>query len=334
MKIIIATGVYPPDVGGPAKYASNLFAEFTRMGHQVKVLSYRFEKRLPIGLRHFWYFLKVVLNINKVDLIIALDMFSTGYPAILAGKLFHKKTILRVGGDFLWETYTEKTGHLIKLPDFYANNTEVPLKHKIIRYLQKYTLENAGALAYNTHWQKGLFEKFYSLGNKKTSVIENYYGARSASCQPKNKNFLFAGRRIKFKNLALVESVFNELKNENSEATLEIVDNLSREDLNKKICDSYALLTLSISDFSPNFIIEGLVYGKPFILTKDCGLKERVGNLGIIIDATNKAEIKRAIKSLLDQNIYDDYIQKIKDFTFIHSWTDIANEFLSVYKNL
>lgn len=334
MKIIIASGIYPPDVGGPAKYAKNLTEELARKGHEVKVLAYKFEKKLPIGLRHFWFFLRVITNLYRTDLIIALDMFSTGYPAVLAGRLFFKKTILRVGGDFLWETYTEKTGHMIKLEDFYSKNIKLPLKHIIIKRLQKFTIKNASALAFNSLWLKELFKKFYSLNDKKLFVVENYYGAKVQLCPATNKNFLFAGRRIKFKNLSFVEEVFAELKKEGSEATLEIVDNLSREELNKKIQDSYALLTLSISDFAPNFIMEGLVYGKPFILTKDCGIKDRVGSLGIVVDTASKDEVIQAVKTLLNDNIYNDYVKKINNFTFVHSWEDISNEFLDIYTSI
>ena len=141
MKILIATGIYPPDVGGPAKYGKSLAEEFLSQAPEVKVLCYTVEKKIPIGLRHVWYFFRVLFHLYKTDLIIALDMFSTGFPAILAGKLFGKKTILRVGGDFLWETYTDKTGNLIKLEEFYQNLPKLPFKFSIIKYLQKFTLK-------------------------------------------------------------------------------------------------------------------------------------------------------------------------------------------------
>ena len=40
LKILIATGIYPPDIGGPATYAYNLSRELTRLGHEVNVLTY------------------------------------------------------------------------------------------------------------------------------------------------------------------------------------------------------------------------------------------------------------------------------------------------------
>ena len=336
--ILICTGIYPPDVGGPAKYAKNLKEEFLRMGHNVRVLACGIEKKLPIGTRHILYFLRTIFALPKTDFIIGLDVFSTGFPAILAGKIFRKKVILRVGGDFLWETYVESTGNLIKLKDFYANRPRLSLKFKIIAYFQKFALKNASALAFNSHWQKDFFEKIYNLESRKNVVIENFYLGKMENFEKENKSnkpvFLFAGRKIKFKNLKLLEEVFEEIVSGGTKAELEIVDNLSQNELREKIKNSYALVTVSISDFAPNFIIEGLACNKPFILTKDCGLAENLGELGIFVDPVDKNSVKKAIMSLMEANNYNKYKEKISAFNFAHSWSEISVEFLNVYKLL
>ena len=146
--------------------------------------------------------------------------------------------------------------------------------------------------------------------------------------------FLFAGRKIKFKNLKLLEEVFEEIVSGGTKAELEIVDNLSQNELREKIKNSYALVTVSISDFAPNFIIEGLACNKPFILTKDCGLAENLGELGIFVDPVDKNSVKKAIMSLMEANNYNKYKEKISAFNFAHSWSEISVEFLNVYKLL
>ena len=338
VKILICTGIYPPDIGGPAKYAKNLKDEFLRTGNNVKVLAYGMEKKLPVGIRHILYFLKSVFALPKTDLIIGLDLFSTGFPAVLAGKIFGKKTILRVGGDFLWETYVESTGNLIKIKDFYANRPPLSLKFKIVAYLQKNALKNASALAFNSHWQKEFFEKVYSLDPKKNFVIENFYPEKTENSGNESETnepvFLFAGRKIKFKNLKLLEEIFEEFISEGVKTKLEIADNLSPKELQKKIKSSYALITVSVSDFAPNLIIEGLAENKPFILTKECGLAEKLGELGIFIDPMDRNNIKGAVLSLMNENNYNKYKEKISVFNLTHSWSEIAAEFLAIRKSL
>ena len=58
MKIVIATPLYPPEVGGPAYYAFNLEQALVAQGVKVRVISYRFERKLPPGLRHILFFLR------------------------------------------------------------------------------------------------------------------------------------------------------------------------------------------------------------------------------------------------------------------------------------
>ena len=338
LNILICTGIYPPDIGGPVKYAKNLTDEFSRNGNKVKVLAYGIEKKLPIAIRHMWYFLRTIFALPKADLVIGLDIFSTGFPAVLAGKIFGKKTILRVGGDFLWETYVESTGHLIKLKDFYGKQPRLSLKFKIIALLQKFALKNASALAFNTGWQKDFFEKIYKLNPRKNFIIENFYPEKSVVAEKVNKaneaSFLFAGRKIKFKNLKFIEEVFEDLKSVGIKARLDIVDGLTQKELQEKIKNSYAVITTSVSDFAPNFIVESLSANKPFILTKECGLVEKLDGLGVIVDPLDKNSIKKAVLLLLDENNYKRYREKITAFNFTHSWNEIAQEFLKICKTI
>ena len=334
MKILIATGIFPPDVGGPAKYAENLHKEFQSRSFEIKVLAYKLEKKLPPVIRHIFYFLRVIMSLPKTDFIIALDVFSTGFPAVLAAKIFNKKIILRVGGDFLWETYVEKTGKMITLKDFYEKMPVLPLKHKIIFSFQEFTLLNSSAIVFNSLWQKDFFEKVYGLNPKKTFVVENFYGEKTESYEPREKNFLFAGRKIKFKNINLIKEIFDEFKKQGESIVLEIIDNLSQDELKQKISHSYALIVPSIGDFAPNFIMEGLSANKPFILTKNCGLVEKLKNIGVFIDPFDEADIKSKILFLANEENYNEYKEKVADFNFTHSWSDIADEFLNIYKKL
>ena len=134
--------------------------------------------------------------------------------------------------------------------------------------------------------------------------------------------------------MKLLEKVFEELISEGVKAKLETVDNLSPKELQEKIKNSYALITASVSDFAPNFIVEGLAANKPFILTKECGLTDKLGELGIFIDPMDKNNIKEAVLSLMNGNNYNKYKEKISAFNFIHSWAEIATEFLAIRKSL
>ena len=82
MKILIATGIYPPDIGGPAQYAKKIETVWSNQGHTVKVLSFRFERKLPTVIRHLWYAFRLFFQMIGSDMVIALDTFSAGVPAV------------------------------------------------------------------------------------------------------------------------------------------------------------------------------------------------------------------------------------------------------------
>ena len=52
MRILIATSIYPPDIGGSAQYARNLYDTWKKQGHDVAVATYTWEWAVPPGVRH------------------------------------------------------------------------------------------------------------------------------------------------------------------------------------------------------------------------------------------------------------------------------------------
>lgn len=226
MKILIASGIFPPDIGGPAQYAKNLADEFKKRGNAVKILHYKTEKKLPTGIRHFLYFFRVLFSLAEVDLVIALDTFSVGLPSLVAARIFRKKIIIRTGGDFLWESYVERTGNLITLKEFYEKKPKLSAKEKIIFSAARIVLDRSSALVFSTDWQKEIFEKAYKISPGRSYIIENFYGEKIPDSEPKEKNFIWAGRPLKLKNLEILKAAFIEAAKENREIKLEIFTDL------------------------------------------------------------------------------------------------------------
>lgn len=333
MKILICTGIYPPDIGGPALYAENLYKQFEVLGHDVRVASYRLERKLPTVIRHLFYFFKIILKIANSDLVLILDTFSVGLPAVLAGKLFRKKTILRIGGDFLWEMYLERGGKPVALENFYKRMPKINLKEKFILNMQKFIFNKCTALVFTTPWQRDIFLDYYKFNNKKAHIIDNYFGDKIKTQKPEGKVFLYAGRQIKLKNVESIKNIFTELS-KSSNLNLEIVNSLSHDELIEKMKSIYAVILPSYSEVSPNFIIDALSLNKPFILTKECGYKDRLKDLGLFIDPFNKEDIKNKVFMMADSENYDKFRKNIENFNYRHSWQDMAREFVGVYKKI
>ncbi|MBI2052708.1 MAG: glycosyltransferase family 4 protein, partial [Candidatus Ryanbacteria bacterium] len=131
MKILIATGIYPPDIGGPATYVKTIAHAFADRGHDVVVVTYgnarqdnstfsifTVSRALPKGLRHILYFLKILQRGIRSDVIFAQDPVSAGFPAALAAMILRKRFIIKIVGDYAWEQARLRYGVSDLLGDF------------------------------------------------------------------------------------------------------------------------------------------------------------------------------------------------------------------------
>ena len=117
--ILIVTGIFPPDIGGPATYGATIENELKKRGFGVKVAVYSKTGRgLPRGLRHILFFLKLLPLVRKSDVVLSLNAVSAGSPALFAAKLFKKKFIVRIVGDYAWEIAAGKGKTNLLIDDF------------------------------------------------------------------------------------------------------------------------------------------------------------------------------------------------------------------------
>jgi glycosyltransferase involved in cell wall biosynthesis len=123
MKIILATGIFPPDIGGPATYTEKLAKEFCDRKIKTQVICYSDVKEygnydfsviriLRKYFRHFLYFYKLLRIAKGVDIIYAQNAMSAGLPSLIAAKILRKRIVIKIVGDCAWEQARNK--HRIK----------------------------------------------------------------------------------------------------------------------------------------------------------------------------------------------------------------------------
>lgn len=333
MKIVIATGIYPPAIGGPAQYAKELAEAFRGRGKEVRVLAYGLEKYLPTGVRHLWFFLRAFFAFASADLIIAFDTFSVGLPSVAAAKILGKKIIIRTGGDFLWEGFVERTGNLVLFRDFYRTCLyKLNAKEKIIFLLTKWTIRNASAIVFSTKWQKEIWREPYALVEMKCRVIENFYALplnKPRSWLNEEKVFIAGTRNLKWKNIALLRRAFALAKARRPELVLDL-ETATYEKFQEKIRNAHAVILVSLGDISPNMILDAIRAGMTFILTRECGILDRVAEHAVLVDPKDEREIAEKILWLADEKNYREQLEKLASFKFSHSWNEISEEFLAV----
>ena len=334
MNICIATGIYPPELGGPAEYAKNLAEIWRAQDHHVSVKVFSRFNIFPSGLRHIIYFFSILPALYRSDFVLALDTISCALPAVLASKLFGKKIMLRTGGDFLWEAYVERTGDMVLLSDVYKTRmSKFSNKEKLVMKIISYVLRNVDTIIWSTEYQKNIFVNPYGLTNQKQTVIENLYGPRIPSYEPKEKNFIAATRPLKWKNLAMMKDVFERADVMHAGARLDMKPAPHAEFLNK-ITHAYAVIIPTLGDISPNTILDAIRCGKPFIITTENGLTPRIKDIAVFVDPKNPDDIAKKVIWLCDEKNYNEQKKKVENFSFTHTWEDIAGEYMAVYKRI
>lgn len=133
-KIVLATGIFPPDIGGPASYAVTLGKRLSDQAEVIVVTYSSHRKRkldesfpfqvvrvwraVPKGLRHVAYLFTLWRHTRNADVILALNAVSAGYPALLVSKMRKVRFIVRVVGDASWEWAASKGKTFLMIDDF------------------------------------------------------------------------------------------------------------------------------------------------------------------------------------------------------------------------
>ncbi len=236
MKILITTGIFKPELGGPATYAVELGRRLQAAGHPIKVITYSdkpaysFDKEFPFSLvrvvrssnkliNYLKYFSVVIKHARKYDLIYSLDWFSAGVPVMLASFFTGKKYIVRVGGGYIWEKYLAQGKPPVTLKEFYKN--KLYKEYKIMYYAIKLVLRRASKVVFNSDEQRELYKTYYGLHSDKIVTItnpvpENKFGTLLRSFKQEDmyadKEIVYAGRFIKMKNVESVIKAFAKLR--------------------------------------------------------------------------------------------------------------------------
>lgn len=133
-KLLIVTGVFPPDIGGPASFGLAL-AKKMAAEKQITVLAYssafkfkddrhfpfkvkRVWKKWPWLWRHLLFAAKIFSQAVRHDQILVLTTLNGGLPLIVTKLLFKKHFIVRVVGDRAWEAAINKKKTLLLIDDF------------------------------------------------------------------------------------------------------------------------------------------------------------------------------------------------------------------------
>jgi len=258
MKIVIASGIYPPDIGGPAIYSQLIAREFSKQGIDVEVICYsnkekgvgdKKEKfsitRIPRNYvkpsRYFLYFINLLRLSKNADVIYAQGPLSAGLPAMWVSRILKKKFVVKIVGDYAWEQGMNQWGAKELIEDFQKRKYHKGIE--IIRDIQKKVVKNADKIIVPSEFLKKIVSG-WGVNKSKIKIVYNS-GPQIKGLKKKivlkGDIIVSAGRLEPWKGMDAIVEIMPELLKKNPNFKLIII---GRGPLEKKIKSQISNLKL------------------------------------------------------------------------------------------
>jgi len=185
-KILIATGIFPPEAGGPASYAQAL-AKKLAPEKKVAVVTYsrrwgdKTDKFLPFPViriwkgwpkvwRHVIYLFRLFTASQGASTILALNTVSSGIPATLVARWRKQRLVVRIVGDYAWETAANTGKTFFLLNDF--QKAPQRGKIKLLQNCQRWVCKQADSIIVPSEYLSGIVQG-WGVKAEKIKVIYN-----------------------------------------------------------------------------------------------------------------------------------------------------------------
>lgn len=193
MKILLATPIYPPEIGGPATYIKEL-CERLHDQHDISVIAYTsiqnplpkttlfaISKYQPLPKRLLKFTLKLMKIAKGFDVVYVQNAMAAGLPVAIACTILRVPFVLKFVGDEAWERATQNKLTEKKLEDF-LQNPEGGLKIKMMMKIQGFVLRRAAVVTTPSAYLSEEIIKTYGVRKERTVV--NYNASENSEIVP------------------------------------------------------------------------------------------------------------------------------------------------------
>lgn len=299
MKLLIATPLYPPEIGGPATYAKLLSEGLPEKGIEVELVKFSEMRYLPKILRHYAYYRRVLKAARDADAVLALDPVSVGLPAMWAARRAGKPFVVKIVGDYAWEQGQQRFG-ITQTLDAFVKEKQVSLSVRMLQRVQTRVARNATRIIVPSEYLKGIVTA-WGIPSEKIEVIHNGVEILSSTL-PANRpdGFLIvsSGRRVPWKGFEAIERV---VLRERAWSCF-IASGLSRADALGWVKSADVYVLNSTYEGFAHALLEAMMLGTPVIATNAGGNAELVedGVTGLLIPPGDDEALYAALKSVAD----------------------------------
>lgn len=205
MKLVLATPLYPPEIGGPATDSATLATHLLAAGIPAVVCPFSTVKRAPKLVRHIRYGYRLLQEARGASGIVSFDLVSVGLPAALVARYLGIPLIVRVPGDYAWEQGRQRFG-VVDSIDAFQHKRYGPAV-EALRAVQRFVVKSAALVVAPSDYFKGIV---LGWGVSPERLVRIYLGLdrsdepRMPSARPEGKTLFSVGRFVPWKGFPLI----------------------------------------------------------------------------------------------------------------------------------
>jgi glycosyltransferase involved in cell wall biosynthesis len=337
VRIVLVSGIFPPDIGGPATHTSDLQHSLVQRGHRVAVLTLhegpgvlrgdgvtRYPRSWPWPRRHAAAVRWLVSRRDRYDVVYASGMQPA---AVLGARLAGKPVITKVVGDAAWERGRRSGRVDSTFGSFQVGHARDPVV-LAMQALERAWIRRSSAVVTPSEYLRDVVEGWVGRPSGVT-VIPNGVRLRATEVSAtktigKGLSLLCVGRLVSHKRFDLIIEAVDQV----ADATLTIVGDgperatlealvrsrglservafrrsVPHEGVARLMGASDALVIFSEYEGLPHVAIEALSAGLPIVATNVGGTAEVLvhGENGLIVERPTAEGLAETLRILLAQ---------------------------------
>ena len=331
MKVLIVSGIWPPDVGGPATHAPEAADELSRRGHDVVVVTtaahqpaaqpYRvhwISRSLPPGMRHAAVAVAVARVSARADVVYATSM--VGRSAFAA----RAPIVVKLAGDSAYERSLRRGLYSGSLAEF--QSARVSRRVDALRRWRTLTVRRAAHLLCPSEFLRSIVVG-WGVPADRVSVLPNPTPAipplgpraelRASFGVDDGPLVAFAGRLTPAKDLGVLIDAVERLPNvtlllagdgelrpqleRRASARVRFLGALERRRVLELFAAADVVALSSAWENFPHALVESLAAGTPVVATEVGGVPEivRDGENGLLVPPGDPEALAAAIRRLI-----------------------------------
>ena len=330
-KIGVVTGIYPPDIGGPATYIPKLADFLLKKGNYVSLLTLGAENnRLSSTDQNFisikrdqnkiMRMTRTIFEVGKITSY-CQQIFANGlFEEVAISKLLfrNRKFIGKIVGDPIWERFRNKTNQNVSIEIFNTPEFKIPLIYRLQRKLLVWSLNKFDNLTTPSSQLKEMIERWGV--RKPIQVITNGVICSNPYSGQKEYDVVTVSRLTNWKNIDLVINACSEIGLSlaivgdgpemsqlkklaaTANASIKFFGELDQEGVSQVLRESCIYILFSNYEGLSFSLLEAMMFGKPVIVSDVPGNRDVIehGVTGLVVPVNSHQKLVEALRYLAE----------------------------------